>query len=380
MSFRYSFASTPVRISSAASEELTKAGDLRDASRSWLFWLLISTGPLYHAALSLAALHQTRVNAPGAIATEQPSYHARALSDLHSFLGDIQDVGNFDSINEQIQILSCGVSLISFELFRGGNEDWRPHLDALTSLSAVQDRSILSAIELEQWQTASLSFFVPVTVWFDLLSCASTGAAPRVPYRELFDTVFGNLQSVMGCESWVMGMIGDLAHLNHWKVSQQGVGRLSIPQLVSKSNHAEQELERELEKLRSDPGRAITRVFACGTLVYLHSIVSGPYPALAEINRAVSMTLDALEAIEDTQMIRGLIWPLCIAACLATPDLRLRFKHVIARVVNVAGDFGNSGSILKIAETCWKLQNTDEATGVDWRMAMDELGAYVLLV
>jgi hypothetical protein len=27
-----------------------------------------------------------------------------------------------DSISEQIQILSCGVSLISFELFRGDNE------------------------------------------------------------------------------------------------------------------------------------------------------------------------------------------------------------------------------------------------------------------
>lgn len=314
------------------------------------------------------------------MATELPSYHARALNDLHSFLGDIREVGNTDSINEQIQILSCGVSLISFELFRGGNNDWRPHLDALTSLPVVRDSSLLSIAELEQWQKAALSFFIPVTLWFDLLACASTGAAPRLPYPLLLDTQFGNLQSVMGCESWVMGIIGDLANLNHWKSSQQGSGILSIPELVAKSRGAEQRLEGGIGETESCSSRLVTRVFAAGALVYLHSIVSGPFPGLKEIQRAAALTLNAAEVIEDPQMIRGLIWPVCIAACLATPNIRPRFEEIITQAVSVSGDFGNCNSVLSIANTCWRLQDSNQASPVDWRQAMDHLGTYLLLV
>jgi hypothetical protein len=277
-----------------------------------------------------------------------------------------------DSVNEQIQILFCGVSMISFELFRGGNNDWRPHLDALTSLSAVQKP--LSAA-LEPWQKASLCFLVPVTVWFDLLACASTATAPRVPYKAFFGTDYGNLESIMGCESWVMEIIGDLAHLSYWRSSQQEYGRLSIPQLVMKSREAEQQLDQYLEK----PGPVITRAFAAGALVYLHSIVSGPFSALSEIRRGVMLTLEAIEAV-DSQTIRGLIWPLCIAACLASPHVRGRFTEIMTRVITVSGDFGNSRSIQKIAETCWRLQDRDEASGIDWRRAMEEIKAYVLLV
>lgn len=370
------------KFSTHSSPRLIAEADLRNSSRNWLFWLLISTGPLYHAALSLSALHQYKLEkGVGNVATELPSYHARALTDLHTFVGYIQEVGNLDSITEQIQILACGVSLISFELFRGGNDDWRPHLDALASLPVIQDvSSLTSSTDLEEWQQAALTFFIPVTVWFDLLACASTRAAPRAPYQRLTATRFGDVQSVMGCDTWVMEIIGDLAHLYQWKISQQDTGRLSMPELVSRSRNAEQRLVQSIDELESASSRKITRVFAAGALVYLHSIVSGAYPALGEIQTAVEHTLRALEAIDDAQMVRGLVWPLCIAACLATSDLRLRFRSIAARAIDVSGDFGNSRSILDVVQTCWGAQDQDQYAAVDWRQAMDELGTNVLLV
>jgi C6 transcription factor Pro1 len=64
-------------------------------------------------------------------------------------------------------------------------------------------------------------------------------------------------------------------------------------------------------------------------MIFLSTIVSGAFSEVAEMRRAVKNTLVAVEAIEEHQSIRGLVWPICIAACLASVSLRNRFKTVI---------------------------------------------------
>lgn len=307
-------------------------------------------------------------------------YHLRALADLHKFVADIGE-GDVEDIGGQLQILACGVSLISFQLFRGGSEDWRPHLDALTSLPAAQHpdswRSSFGRPQVQDWQRDALLFLVSVTTWFDLLSCASTGNTPRVPYQHLLGTEPSDLQGVMGCDDRVMVVIGDLAYLHAWKLSQHEQGMLSIPQLVSRSRDAETLLHSELEK---DSISATTRVFAAGALVYLHTIVSGAHPALSEIQQSVETALASIEAIHDHHEIRGLVWPLCISACLADARLRPRFEAIISRVIAISNGFGNCDSVLKIAQAAWRIQDANKSRAVDWRSAMDEEKTHVLLV
>lgn len=86
--------------------------------RGWLLWLLVQSGPLYHAALSLSALHQS-IYMPMQFQSsyaELAGYHAQALSDLRQFLQNIQEDNTKDEGNRKIELLSCGVSLISFEV------------------------------------------------------------------------------------------------------------------------------------------------------------------------------------------------------------------------------------------------------------------------
>lgn len=86
--------------------------------RGWLLWLLVQSGPLYHAALSLSALHQSihmTIQFRSSHA-ELAGYHAQALKDLRQFLQTIQENNVKDEENTKIEILSCGVSLISFEV------------------------------------------------------------------------------------------------------------------------------------------------------------------------------------------------------------------------------------------------------------------------
>jgi hypothetical protein len=86
--------------------------------RGWLLWLLVKTGPLYHAALSLSALHQSIYfpNVFGNAYAELARYHAKALRDLQEFLQHLRISDDRDEKSRLIEVMSCGVSLISFEV------------------------------------------------------------------------------------------------------------------------------------------------------------------------------------------------------------------------------------------------------------------------
>ena len=91
---------------------------LEQGGRGWLLWLLMKAGPLYHAALSLAALHQytLRYHDQTAKYAELNDYHSKALKDLQLFLQENQGANGLRETSKQIEVLACGVSLISFEV------------------------------------------------------------------------------------------------------------------------------------------------------------------------------------------------------------------------------------------------------------------------
>lgn len=105
--------------------------------RGWLLWLLSRTGPLYHAALSLSALHQYGMlgQNDGAKYTELVGYHAKALEDLQLFVQRIRESHKVDDLGQQIAILSCGVMLISFEV-SGPSRSHRDSANSVLSCSA----------------------------------------------------------------------------------------------------------------------------------------------------------------------------------------------------------------------------------------------------
>ncbi|KAI7483432.1 hypothetical protein KC351_g5146 [Hortaea werneckii] len=381
--------------------------DPSSGGRGWLLWLLTRTRPLYHAALSLSALHQYGMLScnTGNQFAELMGHHARALENLQRFLQQMQEGGKCDDVGRQIAVLSCGVMLISFELFRGGCNDWRLHLDALTSISALASHTIGRQLEhqsldveakvSDSWTQVALRFLIPVLLWFDLLACASTGQAPRMPYRTLVESSEVDLESTMGCQNWVMGAIGDIAQLNAWKSNRKDCGQLSLPTLVSKSQEIQSTLEHGLELLSRSHGlqpwnstvppksqrtALVTRLFAAGALVQLHAVTSGAYPGISEIRSAVSRAVAIIESIQEPQMVRGLVWPICISACLAETEMQPFFHGVITATFGSRRDFGNCSTILQIIEACWRRREMDQDVECDWKRGMDDLGICALMV
>ncbi|KAJ6084857.1 hypothetical protein N7499_004486 [Penicillium canescens] len=240
----------------------------RLGNRGWLFLLLIKRGPLYHAVLSLSSLHQAAI-----LGTEEEfqqkqkafEHHSRALRELCDIMSEKGDK-LLDDHPQLAEFLACSFMLISFEVFRGAEHDWLLHLDATASLmgllspeaifnpdSVICDTSSTPFAEQHRsprsGMVEGLQFLTVAVIWFDIFACVTTGRAPRLPYQQWLRIQGLNTADLMGCENWVMLIIGDLAHFSIWKETQEEQGMLSIRELASRGKEIERRLESGIQDL-----------------------------------------------------------------------------------------------------------------------------------
>lgn len=240
---------------------------------------------------------------------------------------------------------------------------------------------------------SALYFFGGVIAWYDILSCATTVMKPSYSCNCLrLGQGYINLDKLMGCENWTMCIISDIAMLNQSKETShkettQNDNKLSMHQLAVQGAEIEQRLEEGLEKsategLKSKDVHNITRIFACAALVYLHVVVSGPDPHLPKIQSAVSRTIKAFQSLPDPAVMRNLVWPFCIAGCMAVEEQKLFFRRMEPTTSSPLPRFGISCKALAIVEECWRLRKFTilGANYVDWNTAMESLRLSVLLV
>ncbi|CAD0085501.1 unnamed protein product [Aureobasidium mustum] len=413
---------------------------IHNGGRGWLLWLLTETKPLYHAALSLGALHQhsllartARGNRYHDTLSELNEHHNRALQELQIFLQSSYEVS--DEVQpgrkRRLQILACGVQFISFELFRGGTSQWQVHLDALATVvrgmpvvnatdtgSSPGDLTPVtsSGLESHSLEDNAEHFLVGAVLWFDILSCASTSDAPRL-HSEAVRLLQGkiDLANIIPCQPWVALAISDIAALGAWKDDAVSTSSLSFWKLFEKADPIRRRLGDGIARLRAEinesfaslgishlgtmgaylvltnPGvqqeaikRAITLVFAYAAQVYLNTIISGADPKLDDVRSSVNDTMNALQELQficDAQALRNLIWPICIAGSMAEDvPTQTYFQSLIQDLGEEAHAFGNTGTTLQIMQKCWASRDENRSGSWDWASAMESLGQRVLLV
>jgi C6 transcription factor Pro1 len=308
-------------------------------------------------------------------------------------------------------------------------EDWRKHLLAAPDLNTFlrtycSPRHLLSkpgtffhgsfipsteAASLKFVDHAAMEFFSGVIIWLDILGSASTSLRPQ--YADICAAALGDanskvqLQHLMGCENWVMTIIREIAVLEDWKKGMVSDGVLNVRELVRRAGDIEQRLKigtaRLTERLSQVSNRygayvknsmdecskdlvvsRITHVFACAAQVYLNVVVSGPNPKLPEMCECVARTLNALNALPAAELIRNVVWPFCIAGCMATHDQEQNFRDLAFAAKIDEHVFGTSWKAAEVMETCWIMRRSPETdqNGTDWFTAMKKLGSHVLLV
>lgn len=411
-----------------------------NGGRGWLLWLLTETKPLYHAALSLGALHQHSLLARSArgqryhdTLSELNEHHSRALQELQIFLQSSYEIsaGAGSGRKRRLQILACGVQFISFEIFRGGTSQWQVHLDALATVvrgmtvmasvddgpsPGIQDPGTPGGVESHRMESNAEHFLVGAVLWFDVMSCASTNEAPRL-YSEALGLLQGqiDLANIIGCQPWVARAVGDIASLSAWKTEATSTNNLSFWKLFEQGDPIRRRLVDGIASLRTEidesfaaqglshlgtmgaylvltnPGvqqdsikRAITLVFAHAAQVYLNTVISGANPKLDDVRNSVVGTMNALQELQficDAQALRNLIWPICIAGSMAEDvPTQSYFQGLIQDLGEEAHAFGNTTDTLRIMQKCWASRNDNGSRSWDWFTAMESLGQRVLLV
>lgn len=281
---------------------------------------------------------------------------------------------------------------------------------ATTIIETIPTRQGIYSDSLEE---KSLKFFTSVAIVFDLLSCASTRKAPLL--MEYYEKVlpWATLSDILGCDTWAMLIIAEIAALHEWKLNEGTNGTLSTWNLVERGRAIQANLEEKTASLvqyldnQSPQAKTaspqthlidlITMVYAHASKVYLHVVLSGADGAIPEIAAAVRETLSAIRnvvAVTDKHIIRALVWPICIAGCVASPvgfcspidrsetlDQTNDFRKLIADMGKEALEFGNSSVVLKVMETCWQLRaQGGNKKDCDWYNAMEASNMNVLLV
>ena len=239
-------------------------------------------------------------------------------------------------------------------------------------------------------------------VWFDTLSCAATGSQPSCPgwLLPLLHDESGRIQlcKLVGCKNWVISIIMEVAELENWKMECQQNDNLNMRDLALRATCIEQRLNDYLARntrampfsseIRQDGGigletRSVTNVFGCAALTYLHVVLLGAYPELPEIRESVQKTIDAFRALRESHWVRNLVWPFCIAGCMAMPPSESEFR-TIAHGAKLRGrGFKNFETAAAIVEACWaaRIETGERVSGpCDWKTAMKRLGISVLLI
>lgn len=354
---------------------------------------------------------------------------------------DLQDVASSnlqDSIVRTSRIMGSIVQLQRFETSTGNFENCEMHLAAASSLfrqifeaaGSVSGRgapptiySILSDMGPPLWTTrsqhsrawssdqAAFRFYSALLIVDDIIASTCTGHAPRLQkYHALVtndeshnDNPPLDLEDFLGVSNWVMLNIGEIAALDAWKKSMKEAGQLDMMELVARASAIKQALLGNLahldtavntprtsglnlftsyhDSLPPMPGGCaafVTRVWAHAALLYLSVVVSGWQPGSVANRESVIRTLALLEQMPTPELLRTMVWPFCMAGCLADSTEEGRFR-ALADALVPHRMFGAARKALEIMVNIWKCR-ADLTIDTDFAACIRSSGSVSLLV
>ncbi|WQF82621.1 Putative zn(2)Cys(6) fungal-type DNA-binding domain, fungal transcription factor [Colletotrichum destructivum] len=364
--------------------------------RGWLFWLLYKKGPLRHAAFTLSALHQHTISQSKTeeMESELIRHHTNAMQELRQVLSRCEMEG-FDSHPEyRVEFLTCGTFLISFEVFQGGTSNWESHLKALVAVASQIDLQSIGAVTdplistrpdagFQRIVNAATRFHMSQLLWFDLLSCISTGESPKLPYQRWLGHEDIDISCVMGCQNWAMLALGDVASLEAQGAEPNPRAmRRRVADIRKRIEDGIGYLGVQEKSTAAIASQSVTRVFATAILVQLRAILVNVGEPSEIIHEAVTEVIDALQKVPKGVPIRGMPWPICVAGAMADSEQQSFFENLIEEVLETSGaGFTNCDTVQRILKESWKDQNQFAVQGIPtWRQAMSRLGICALLV
>lgn len=318
----------------------------------------------------------------------------------------------------------AALQIISAFLFDGGTgyrwHRWL-HLACQYADGVLNDKRWTGPAEALVRADETVGFVVKTTMWFDVLASITLGKAPH--FINVFRTIFGpgssgdeqgqrmvprqlSMMAVMGCENAIVWALAEVSALAQWKTEQLARGTLSVPELVRKGAAVEKHLTPAPAAFFTDDlamyRQYSSEIFRASTSVYLHSVVSGDYPAVGEIRRGVREMIECLEEIPgmdggtgtgkqvegakggpafifSRSVIRMTVFSIFICGCLTDDAKQRNVLLTRLRQQQTLEKIGNCDGITDLLEEVWRKRDRGPAWAeVPWREALSK--AEMLLV
>ncbi|KAI0855297.1 fungal-specific transcription factor domain-containing protein [Xylaria cubensis] len=407
---------------------------LLESSRGWMLVLLMKNRALFHTALSLAnllyavlldSMDGTHGACKRANWAELQAHQEIAIQALQEDIKALNERGAANAFKECVSCMQSIVQLLEFEIATACTTNWQFHHDAAVVLfDQVMTNHVTTAdgsttiTTTTPWSSilarigfpfrriplgtgkavltsdqSAFQFYTAYLLWIDIIAATASGEAPRLQkyHAELLqgDQPKINLGEYVGCYSWVMLAIAEVAKLAAWKREHQSKGTLSTIHLVRQICPIRLRLNEKLETLSFSVGDRATniydpsahhpvtpyagfhemvagseaqqspaidlhsRIWAQATITYIHVIASGLQPTLPEIQASVQATIELFRVLPSPLAVRTLIWPFVVTGCLALPEQESFFVELVQQM-GAMQVFGTVKEALNIMKAVWQ--------------------------
>lgn len=339
------------------------------------------------------------------------------------------------------RILASIMQLQRFEISVLSFENCRAHLNAaLTLFTQLLDtvepagtcprlrfNAFMSRLGPSSWllpsdgaqvpsaEQAAFCFSSALLIFDDIIASTVIQEPPKLYgyHHTLLGNVDGDqpiidLETVVGCENWVLLQIGEIAVLDAWKQRCKNSGSLDVMELVHRAAAIKGSLEAHLTELGTDAATSgketnvlldvlaaehgqqsdtranqtslVNQAWVHAAFLYLSVVVSGWQPANPDVRYHVGRIIELLTLqISPPALLRTMVWPFCVAGCLAEPAHDACFRRM-AEALQPPSIFGTIRRALEIMEAVWSDRDRSDSFSRDLALCFRTQGDLVLLV
>ncbi|KAJ5528730.1 hypothetical protein N7527_002123 [Penicillium freii] len=369
-------------------------------SRAWLMYILNRSSTFFYASVGMSA-YLNFLKAPESARLRMDSFHEyHQFRDLainrhrRPFQEDRRD--SQPSPDPLVgEAIICGVQLAILELLAENAQESGLHLNSASLALAsywqdvsVMDQGHLSTPQIHQtWNSQqlgipassrleqkALEFFSSVLIWIHIMDCTTRKVIPTSQdlYRRLLsdESPLKSFKDVVGYEGWVLVALMDATTVSIWKLEQEAERRLSIRELIIKTTVIESFLNQRIQQ----QGDVQTRIFAYAVVIHTHTITSGCFPAVPEIQQALDEVIVLWQALSPSlDLLKSLSWAFCVTASLASGTQRAVFQKIISDMVSIEPPSRAVLSLKAVIEECWKTFDGGSPS-CNWETVMQKLG------
>jgi hypothetical protein len=266
----------------------------------------------------------------------------------------------------------------------------------------------LQNVSIPSAEQAAFRFSSTLLILDDIIASTVLQEPPQLYkyHRSLLEANHGtenepsiDFEDAIGCQNWVILQIGEISVLDAWKQKRKRAGNLDVIELVHRATAIKDTLEALLAQLETNPLTdsssmldsfiayytqqskipaskcvLVSRVWAHAALIYLFVVVSGWQPASVNVRYHRGQIFELLSQISPPALLRTMVWPFCVAGCLAEPAQESHLR-AMAEALQPQSIFGTVHKALEIMEYAWQESDVE-----DLAMCFKSQGDLVLLV